>query len=68
MHWGMQTEQYHIINIRAENPTEKPLFKPYLQKNRCVVMAQGYYDWDPSKNAHSFKRQGQVETLFTKIK
>ena len=34
-----------MINARAESVAEKPSFKRSLQKRRCLVIADGFYEW-----------------------
>ena len=34
-----------LINARAETVAEKPSFKRSLQKQRCLVVADGFYEW-----------------------
>ena len=36
---------YRLINARAETITEKPSFKYAVQERRCLVLADGYYEW-----------------------
>jgi putative SOS response-associated peptidase YedK len=34
-----------MINARAETVTEKPSFKRLVQQRRCLISADGFYDW-----------------------
>ena len=34
-----------LINIRAETISEKPSFKKYLKEGRCLILADGFYEW-----------------------
>ena len=41
-----------MINARAETVDEKPSFKTCLQRKRCLIVADGFYEW---------KREGTVK-------
>lgn len=36
---------YKMINARAETVQEKPAYANLFKKNRCLVIADGFYEW-----------------------
>ena len=34
-----------MINARIETITEKPAYKQAIHKRRCIIIADGYYEW-----------------------
>ena len=52
MRWGLVpvwadslSVGYNMINARSESIAVKPSFRPSLIDKRCVVIADGYYEW-----------------------
>ena len=52
MHWGLiphwakkPDSSYRLINARAETVAEKPAFRSAFQHRRCLIPADGYYEW-----------------------
>jgi len=52
MRWGLvpswsktPSTQSPIINARSETVAEKPSFKAALKRRRCLVPADGFYEW-----------------------
>lgn len=50
--WGLipfwakdPTIGHKMINARAETVDEKPSFKHSLQRKRCLIVADGFYEW-----------------------
>jgi len=41
---------YKMINARAETLTQKPSFKTLIYKRRCLVLADGFYEWKKTKS------------------
>jgi putative SOS response-associated peptidase YedK len=59
-HWGFVpswckelNEGYRMINARAETVAEKPSFREAFSRHRCLVVADGFYEW---KNEGGKKR------------
>ncbi|KAI1723741.1 SOS response associated peptidase (SRAP) domain-containing protein [Ditylenchus destructor] len=61
MHWGLVPSyhkgepkqfRYSTINARAEGILDKQTYRvPLTKGNRCVVLADGFYEWKRVKNA-----------------
>jgi putative SOS response-associated peptidase YedK len=47
LHWGRQTPRLPkpLINARAETIDEKITFKTAFEDRRCIVAADGWYEW-----------------------
>lgn len=68
--WGLKvtwlTESSQIkpfINARAETILEKPLFRQAIRKRRCLVIADGFYEWKATgriKQPYYFHRKDKA--------
>ena len=48
LRWGLPSVRAGgrpVINARAETLTEKPTFARLLAKRRCLIVADGFYEW-----------------------
>lgn len=49
-HWAKEDSiGYKLINARAETITQKPSFKEPLKTRRCLVLADGFYEWQKTE-------------------
>jgi putative SOS response-associated peptidase YedK len=46
---------YKLINARSETVTSKPAFREAFERRRCLIPADGFYEW---------KREGQTKQPF----
>ncbi len=45
-HWAKDPAiGYRMINARAETVAQKPAFRRPFQRQRCLVLADGFYEW-----------------------
>lgn len=52
LHWGLipswakdASIGHHMINARAEHVAEKPAFRSAFRRRRCIIPADGFYEW-----------------------
>ncbi len=50
LHWGFIPKGFSMssirpINARSETVAEKPMFKEAIRRHRCVILADGFYEW-----------------------
>jgi putative SOS response-associated peptidase YedK len=72
MRWGMipfwaKDAKTKYINARAETVIDKPAFRNSLKKRRCLVLADGYFEWRTEgklKYPHYFHRRDDQPFAF----
>lgn len=57
MHWGLipswaddPSIGSRMINARAETVSEKPSFRSAFRRRRCLVVADGFYEWKKTES------------------
>jgi putative SOS response-associated peptidase YedK len=56
-----------MINVRGESVTEKPTFKRLLASNRCILPADGFYEWQdlgPDPEAGSGRKRQRKQPFY----
>lgn len=56
---------YKMINTRAETIAGKPSFRQAFRKRRCLVPANGFYEWKKDANKTPFRIFLKGEDLFS---
>ncbi|MDV2686497.1 SOS response-associated peptidase [Alkalihalophilus lindianensis] len=56
---------YKMINARGETVDEKPAFKRLLKRRRCVIVADGFYEWKRTEKTKQPYRITVNDQLFT---
>ncbi len=57
MNWGLipswsinNSRRGNMINARYETIFDKPSYKNLIKTNRCIILADGYYEWSKNQN------------------
>ena len=69
--WSKKVEKFSpLINARKETLMEKVTFKNLIQTSRCLVLADGYYEWkreDKNKVPYYFTKDDDELMFFAAI-
>ncbi len=69
--WSKKLENFKpLINARLETLMEKITFKNLIQTSRCLVLADGYYEWkkeEKEKTPYYFTKEDDSLMLFAAI-
>ena len=72
MHWGLiphwaKDKKIKPINAKAETIGQKPFFRSAFKKSRCLIPANGFYEWKRANNhkqPYYFKLRGSELLAF----
>lgn len=53
-----------MINARGESVADKPSFRAAFKRRRCLVLADGYYEWKKTPAAKGGKSQGKKQPYY----
>ena len=68
--WAKEKDFKALINARLETIDEKVSFKKLIKNNRCVAVADGFYEWkrqEKEKTPHYFTRKDTKPIFFAGI-
>jgi putative SOS response-associated peptidase YedK len=61
-HWSKDGKpSVSAFNARAENLAKSKLFAPYFRGSRCLVPADGFYEWKKSQSAGATAKTNDAE-------
>ncbi len=70
-HWSKEEKfKLNLINAKAETIAEKPIFKGVLKSKRCLILADGFYEWkkeDGKKVPYRILLKGEEPFAFAGI-
>ena len=63
--WGYERfdKKGLLINARAETVTQKPTFRQDFFERRCLIPANGFYEWTENKQKVFFRRKDRLPLL-----
>ena len=71
LHWQLTPSwsksldsKYKIINTRIESIIDKPIWRGLFQHKRCLIPANGFYEWDKSTKTPNYFYRKDNKLLF----
>lgn len=52
MRWNYQLFNRALINTRIESIRDKDIYRDDYRQHKCLIIASGFYEWDPQKNRY----------------
>jgi putative SOS response-associated peptidase YedK len=49
---------YRLINARADTVATKPSFRSAIKRRRCLVVADGFYEWQKASSGFDARVRG----------
>lgn len=60
MKWGYELFGRKVINTRIESIRDKNIYKADFNKNRCLIPASGFFEWDSNRNKCYFHTDDKI--------
>lgn len=48
--WAKEMPKYALFNARSEDASEKPAFRDSFKSKRCLIPADGFYEWTKAED------------------
>jgi len=58
--WSKGDKYQPIVNLRAETVLNRPAFNRFLQQSRCIVPADGFFEWRAESWGNRRQSKGAV--------
>jgi len=62
--WANNSSRYNIINTRIESIKEKPFWRGLFRHKRCLIPANGFYEWHKDTKQPYFIKLKDDELMF----